>query len=610
MSNVNNNSNEGINWIENAITNNLIKHYVFENFYNLTEIGSGGFGIVYRANLKSFYKYFALKSFINFNETTVKEVIREIKLQREVDFHDNIISFYGVTSNFENQRKKYLLVLEYADGGSLRNYLKEHFENLTWNDKFSFAFQLVYAVSYLHNEGIVHRDLHSNNILVHQKTIKLADFGLSKRIDEISNSRSKIFGMITYVDPKIFDRKRNSNNQLQIYSLNKKSDVYSVGILLWEISSGRPPFCNEPHDAGLTIEILQGLRETPVPHTSEDYVKIYIDCWNGEPDDRPTINQVVDRLQMIIIKENIIIKGFPLYNNNIQLSNNQLIIPNTVENPENAISNSLHGDLSQLIENFNNMNTQEIESSSNQFENNFNMIVEEIVNLPSKGNGENYKQEILNCLNNHNITLQEIYDLLIKNQNDSNSIVLFGIFNHLGIGTSIDKKKAFELYQKAANLGNINGIINLGYCYQYGIGTNIDKQKAFELYQKAANLGNSNGINNLASCYKSGIGTSIDKQKAFELYQKAANLENANGINNLASYYQYGIGTSIDKQRAFELYQEAANLGNSVAQYNLAFMYEEGDGIKKDKDLAICWYKKSAEQGDQFAQDKIRNLTM
>ncbi|RIA98230.1 hypothetical protein C1645_870868, partial [Glomus cerebriforme] len=90
-------TNEGINWIENAISNNLIKHYVFENFYNLTEIGSGGFGIVYRANLENANKYFALKSFINFNDAT-QEIIREIKLQREVDFHDNVIRFYGVTT--------------------------------------------------------------------------------------------------------------------------------------------------------------------------------------------------------------------------------------------------------------------------------------------------------------------------------------------------------------------------------------------------------------------------------------------------------------------------------------------------------------------------------
>jgi hypothetical protein len=98
---------------------------------------------------------------------------------------------------------------------------------------------------------------------------------LSKRIEESSNIQSKLFGMVTYVDPQIFNRKRDSNNQIQIYSLNKKSDIYSIGILLWEITSGRPPFSDEPYDVALAVEISQGLREKPIPNTPEDYVKLY-----------------------------------------------------------------------------------------------------------------------------------------------------------------------------------------------------------------------------------------------------------------------------------------------------------------------------------------------
>ena len=61
--------------------------------------------------------------------------------------------------NQSDNSKKYLLVMEYADNGTLQKYLKEHFNNLTWNDKFNLALQLAYAVSCLHDEGIVHRDL-------------------------------------------------------------------------------------------------------------------------------------------------------------------------------------------------------------------------------------------------------------------------------------------------------------------------------------------------------------------------------------------------------------------------------------------------------------------
>src|SRR4051812_32882624 len=108
---------------------------------------------------------------------------------------------------------------------------------------------------------------HSNNVLVHQDTIKLADFGLSKRIEVSSNIQSKLFGVVPYVDPKSFCR-------VQPYSLNKKSDVYSIGVLLWEISSGHPPFNNESYNIGLVMGILNGYREKPITNTPEDYVKI------------------------------------------------------------------------------------------------------------------------------------------------------------------------------------------------------------------------------------------------------------------------------------------------------------------------------------------------
>jgi serine/threonine protein kinase len=98
---------------------------------------------------------------------------------------------------------------------------------------------------------------------------------LSKRIEEASKLQSEPC-KIPYTDPKRFS-KRNNSNPTQMYSLNKKSDVYSVGVLLWEISSGRPPFYDEDeqYDIDLNVKILQGLREKVVPDTPEDYVKVY-----------------------------------------------------------------------------------------------------------------------------------------------------------------------------------------------------------------------------------------------------------------------------------------------------------------------------------------------
>ncbi|POG65682.1 kinase-like domain-containing protein [Rhizophagus irregularis DAOM 181602=DAOM 197198] len=265
--------NEWVKWIDEAIAKKHIKHYEYKYFKHIQEIGTGGFGKVYRAKWKNSYQYFALKSLLNIEEDAIKELVHE---------------------NQSNNIKKYLLVMEYADGGSLSKYLKENFEKLTWEVKLNLAYQLASAVSCLHDEDIIHRDLHSNNVLVNQNTIKLADFGLSKRIEASTKKKKDLFGIVPYMDPKKFSNRS--------YSLNKKSDVYSVGVLLWEISNGKPPFYveGESYDCSLAFQIVQGHRETTVPDTPIEYVKLYTECWDDNPDNRPSIQEVVERLDELM----------------------------------------------------------------------------------------------------------------------------------------------------------------------------------------------------------------------------------------------------------------------------------------------------------------------
>ncbi|POG69866.1 uncharacterized protein OCT59_023789 [Rhizophagus irregularis] len=589
-------------WIEEAIVKDYIKCYEFNYFSNFQEIGFGGFGKVFRANWKSSHNYLALKSFFSFNNTTIKEIIKEFKIQREVDFHDNIIHFCGVTIENQNDNsKKYWLVMEYADSGTLQEYLKERFDNLIWNNKFDMANQLACAILCLHDEGIIHHDLNSKNVLVHQNMIKLADFGLSKRIEESSNLQStNLYGKIPYIDPKSFSN--------QDYKLNKKSDIYSIGVLLWEISSGNPPFYSEgkPYDVCLAIDISQGLRETPILDTPEDYTNIYTDCWNNEPDNRPTINQVISKLNAIILnnsKNTMIMKNFQSNDShtNVQSSSKQL----NLKAFEDFDKNLPHGELSKIIQKFNKINIEEIEPSmtSDYY---FKTIVDEMVELLNKTLEEGKdRRNIYDYFNNYDMTSQEIYIWLLNNQHYSNSIVLLGDFNYLGIEINVDKNKAFELYQNSSDLENAYGINNLGYCYQHGIGIDIDEKKAFELYQKSSDLGNVYGINNLGYCYQHGTGTDIDEEKAFELYQKAADLGDAYGINNLAYCYQNEIGTYLDREKAFELYQKAADLGDACGINNLGDCYQNGIGTDKDLKKAIELYQKSADLGNVYGIESL-----
>ncbi|CAB4376453.1 unnamed protein product [Rhizophagus irregularis] len=294
-------TNEWAQLIEDAITKNYINYHDYNEFQNLQHIGSGVFGKVYRATWESQETVVALKSF-EFNNHVTKEIFNEVQLLRKVNFHEYIIRFFGITKGKYNEKN--IIILEYADSSTLRNYLKNNFYKLDWNIKLQFAIQIASAVSYIHQNDIIHRNLHSKNILIHQNTIKLTGFGLTCRIPAEGSSNNYIFGMLPYIDPQYFKKKTNNNN----YKASKKSDVYSVGVLLWEISSGQKPFksYDVPYQKPrLILEILNGKRETPVSGTPIDYINTYTECWRDNPDDKPSIQQVVSNLKLINLNANI-----------------------------------------------------------------------------------------------------------------------------------------------------------------------------------------------------------------------------------------------------------------------------------------------------------------
>ncbi|RIA96292.1 kinase-like domain-containing protein [Glomus cerebriforme] len=283
--------------IDKMIKDEDVKYFEYNEFSSIKEIDRGAFGKVSRAYLASNKLEVALKTFVDENssieEEKLNEFVKELNLLRKVCHDANINNFLGITKM--ELTGNYFMVLEYANEGNLREYLKNKFNSLKWKDKIRMALDITCGLKRLHSEEIVHRDLHSKNILVNNGKLLIADLGLSKKLAEISsNSKANKLGIPQYIDPRC--------HKITKFKKDKKSDIYGLGVLLWEISSGFPPFPNyQPDQLNLLSYHISTnrLREDPVEGTPLKYLQLYQRCWNDDPNVRPDIEEVYEILSQL-----------------------------------------------------------------------------------------------------------------------------------------------------------------------------------------------------------------------------------------------------------------------------------------------------------------------
>ncbi|POG70978.1 kinase-like domain-containing protein [Rhizophagus irregularis DAOM 181602=DAOM 197198] len=282
------------NWYQTAIEDYGIKEILYEELSEEKEkIGSGGFGKIYKTKCNSLGTV-AIKEITIDIEVDIKRFIKELKLHSQIK-HERIILFHGIS---RDEHKGHYLVLEYAKQGNLREFITKRFKEgeFKWAERKRLAIQIAEGLRYLHNEkNIIHRDLHTKNILIDDGNVKISDFGLSKNLDSTTISTdNRAFGVIPFVDPQ----KLNNKN----FVLDKKSDIYSLGMVLWEISSCRTPFIREDYKLLSYRIICEGLRERPITGTPIEYKQIYVDCWELDPDSRPLVVEVLSRLESMSLE--------------------------------------------------------------------------------------------------------------------------------------------------------------------------------------------------------------------------------------------------------------------------------------------------------------------
>ena len=220
--------------------------------YEIKEIiGVGGMAVVYKAYDNQENRTVAVKilkeEFIS-NEEFVRRFKNESKAIAMLS-HPNIVKVYDVSFGDLIQ----YIVMEYIDGITLKEYI-EHEGSLRWKDAVHFTIQILKGLQHAHDKGIVHRDVKPQNIMVlPDGTIKVTDFGIARFArSEQRTITDKAIGSVHYISPE----------QARGECTDEKTDIYSVGVILYEMLTGQLPFQAEN---AVSVAIMQLQREPQLP---------------------------------------------------------------------------------------------------------------------------------------------------------------------------------------------------------------------------------------------------------------------------------------------------------------------------------------------------------
>lgn len=250
-------------------------------------IGKGGFGEVFKGTWRG--TEVAIKKILlarSKESKALEEFRSEIAIMSKLR-HPNITLFMGaVTTN----TKEMCIVTEFLPKGNLFSMLHNPGVRLSSQQKLKMAMDAAKGMNYLHcnKPPILHRDLKTLNLLVDDNmNIKVCDFGMT-RVKK-NNFAKTVVGTTQWMAPEI----------LRHDKYDEKADVFSFGIVLWELLTRQPPYFGMDPMMVAQKVLQQGYRPEIPADTHPAYEKLIRECWDDNPDRRPTFTQVLERLKLL-----------------------------------------------------------------------------------------------------------------------------------------------------------------------------------------------------------------------------------------------------------------------------------------------------------------------
>jgi hypothetical protein len=253
-------------------------------------LGKGSFGAAYECELVNGLtlcaKVVELGSIVDAVE--LEKLKSEINVMKRLH-HVNIVQYYG---SLEDKEKNTInIFMEFVTGGTVNNYVKK-FNEIPLPTLRQWTYQIVCGVKYLHDCGIVHRDIKGDNVLVsYDGIVKLADFGCSKSIDDVC---SATHGCQTMVGTPYWMAPEVIKCEPEGYGL--KADVWSVGCTVVEMITGKPPWpeCNSMWAAVYKIANSKGL-PSEIPKDLDSQLMSFLEyCFIRDPKQRPTCAELLE----------------------------------------------------------------------------------------------------------------------------------------------------------------------------------------------------------------------------------------------------------------------------------------------------------------------------
>jgi tRNA A-37 threonylcarbamoyl transferase component Bud32 len=267
-----------------------------EDLEELRELGSGTFGTVYHGKWRGSdvaikrIKKSCFTGRSSEQERLTVEFWREAEILSKLH-HPNVLAFYGVVQ--DGPGGTLATVAEYMVNGSLRHVLLSKERHLDRRKRLIIAMDAAFGMEYLHSKNIVHFDLKCDNLLVNLKDparpiCKVGDFGLSK-MKRNTLVTGGVRGTLPWMAPELLNGSSSK--------VSEKVDVFSFGIVLWEILTGEEPYANM-HYGAIIGGIVNNTLRPPVPSFCDTEWKLLMEqCWAPDPVVRPTFTEIARRLR-------------------------------------------------------------------------------------------------------------------------------------------------------------------------------------------------------------------------------------------------------------------------------------------------------------------------